>query len=89
MIVHLMSDGYSARAAARHVGRDPRTVARWWQRLNDERNAPARHGGGNTRATAEQETSSIIEFAKEKKVVTASQIQRELNLDCTLETIRR
>lgn len=89
VIVHLMSNGYSARAAARQVGRDQRTVARWWQRFNNEGNTEARHGGGNSRATTQEETRLIIQYAKDRKFVTAAQIQRELNLDCSLDTIRR
>ena len=89
VIVHLMTNGYSARMAAQEIGRDPRTVSRWWHRHNEEGSTSSRHGGGNTRATTERETRAICEYARDKKFITAAAIKSELNLDCSLETIRR
>ena len=89
VIIHLMQSGYSASAAAREVGRDRRTVSLWWRRHNEEGDVRDRHAGGNVRATTAEETRQIIEYARREKFVTAPEIKRALNLECSLDTIRR
>ena len=48
-----------------------------------------RHSGGNRRATTAQETRAIINYAKEKRFVTAAEIKQGLHLECSTEKIRR
>ena len=84
-----MASGYSATAAAQEIGRDRRTVARWWRRHMEEGNMKDRHAGGNNRSTTADENRRIGEYAKRHKNVTASQIKQALNLECSVNTIRR
>ena len=90
VIIYLMQSGYSVTAAAREVGRNRRTVSLWWRRHNEEGDVRDRHAGGDVRATTAEETRQIIEYARRKKFVTAPEIQRALNVECSLDdTIRR
>jgi transposase len=84
-----MENRYSAVAAAREVGRDRRTVSRWWRRHNEDGHANNRHGGGNRRSTNEEEDQRIVEYARHHPFVTANMVKQALNLDCGVDTIRR
>ena len=89
VIVHLMENGYSAAAAAREVGRDPRTATRWWRRHHEEGHVGDRHAGGNRLSTTREENQQIVDYARRHRFVTAGEVREALHLECSVDTVRR
>ena len=79
----------SIAAVARALGRNRATVALWWHRHNEGDNLRDRHGGGHPRLLSEAQEGAILELVGRQPLITAPQIKAELQLECSVDTIRR
>ena len=86
--VELVLAGNSYAAVARTMNVDHRTVRRWHQRWAEGEGWGDRQRRPRNRETTEEEDAAFLAYAREHVFVTASEIQKELDLVCSLNTIR-
>ena len=87
--IRLVTEGYSYAAAGRAIGRNYRTVQRWWIRDHQDGTIRDRPPGPPPRANDEAQERAIVELARRERFITAGQIKQALELDCSLNTIYR
>ena len=88
----LMDQGYAGAAAARVLQRDPRFVLRWAERVQGEDPEVAfndRPRVGRHRLLDPDTDRRIVAYAEDHVFYTAGEIKAALDLDCSLQTIRR
>lgn len=88
-IVTLDAIGWLHKDIAKKIPCSDNTVTLWVQRWQDERSLEDRERSGRPRCTDEKTDVCMEEYVEEKKFTVPKEIKRELELDCSVRTIRR
>jgi transposase len=88
-IVTLHKIGWLHKDIAPKIPCSEKTVSLWVQRWQEEHSVADNERGGRPRCTDEEADVAMEEFADEKKFVTPRDIRRELQLHCSVRTVRR
>ncbi|KAL7634885.1 UNVERIFIED_CONTAM: hypothetical protein RMT77_015262 [Armadillidium vulgare] len=88
-IVALFEAGMKKTHICRELGVTLKTVQKWIKRNEEEGDLRDRSRSGGPRCTTSNEDSKIIENAGRDPFTNAREIQRQLQMNCSDETIRR
>ncbi|KAL7643030.1 UNVERIFIED_CONTAM: hypothetical protein RMT77_006319 [Armadillidium vulgare] len=88
-IVALFETGMKKTHISRELGVTLKTVQKWIKRNEEEGDLRDRPRSGGPRCTTPHEDNKIIENARRNPFTNAREIQRQLQMNCSDETIRR
>lgn len=88
-MIGLHRAGKSIMAISREMGVSAPTVRRWVRRYHEEDNLSTRARSGRPRVTPPETDRRIVELSRGNPMSPATDIVRQLNVDCHVETVRR